>query len=257
MLELSLTEQEWREIGQKAIEHFLNDWVVPLAKKRQEAGELGVLLRIHAAQIIFFPDERPIQLRVNEEVKAQAQAVYKPGIEKQVGEPVFEHELERLEAVQLTGEDDPDCGHVTLLLFNNVWHLYFDFRRNQSLARKQIKAAQEFFYLAEFAFERKLWRAFVDVLFSAAELAAKAELLLMPDPGIRKSKKHQYLQAQYNRFARQRDVETSHLKAFNQLAQLRPSARYPKDDFFLSEEKAHDLLINVKGMIEATISKSE
>lgn len=88
----------------------------------------------------------------------------KPGIEKDYGDIVYANELEGLDELMLTEEDDPDCGHVTILKFNGKWLMAFDFIYNKALAKKTIKTAAQFIEAAEFSFSRQNWSAFVDNL---------------------------------------------------------------------------------------------
>lgn len=247
-----MDEVNWEQFGQKAIENLLAQWINPEVERRFREGEIETFLVLHAAQIVFHPDDKPVEIRINEEVRAQAVARYKPGIEKSEGELVFEHELEELTELELTDKDDPNCAHATLMFFDNLWHLYFDFRYNKPLAKKHVDVAHEFFAAAEFAFSQGLWRPFIDNLFSAVELAAKAQLLLMPDPRIPKAKTHGFLQGQFNRYANQGNIEPSQKDAFNVLSRSRPKARYVSEDFSMTAEGAQDLLDQIRQFLAET-----
>jgi uncharacterized protein (UPF0332 family) len=239
------------EFGRKVFEQFMDLFVTPEVKRRQETGELGKPLDLRAAQIIFFSDGRKPQVRINSEVKAIGKKMkLKPGIFKKAGDPIFEHELEGLKEINLTEEDDPDCGHATLLRIGGRWIIAFDFRYNKSLSKRHIKTAEQFYEATEFSLNQRNWSAFIDNLFSAAELLAKSILLSMPNPKFRKKATHKAIQARYNRFADLGNVEAVYRETFNKLSGLRDRARYLKGDISISEEGARRLLVIIKNMME-------
>lgn len=247
-------EYNWNEIAQNASKHFMDIFITPEVVRRQEAGELPRPLDLRAAQIIFYPDRKKPTVRINSEVKVLAKMKLKQGIEKDYGDAVYANELEGLEELMLTNEDDPDSGHVTMLKFNGSWIMAFDFIYNKALAKKTIETAKEFFEAAEFSLSRKNWSAFADNLFSAAELLAKATLLAAwSDPEFREKTNHPAIQSRYNRFASLGNVNPEHVLAFNKLSKLRYPARYAKGDFFLSESEGQSFLDSIKSMLQETI----
>jgi HEPN domain-containing protein len=157
--------------------------------------------------------------------------------------------VEGLDKIRLTDEEDPDCGHATLIGIGNTWVIAFDFRYNKGLAQKHIEAAKQFYESAEFAFKRGYRSSCLDNLFSTAELAAKAVLLLIPDPKFRKKTTHGGIQLRYNRLADLGNVERKHREALNKLTGLRARARYLQGNVPISDEEIHALLENVKKMI--------
>jgi uncharacterized protein (UPF0332 family) len=225
-------------------------FVTPELQRRQNAGELPKPLDLRVAQIIFYPDGRKPQVRINCEVKAIGKVKLKSGISKKVGEPIYEHEVEGLEKINLSEGDDPDCGHATLVRVENRWIIAFDFRYNKALSKKHIETAQQFFESAEFSFKQKNWSPFIDNLFSAAELSVKAILLSMSDPKFRKKATHNAIQTRYNRFADLGNVEAVYKNTFNKLSSLRVRARYLKENFSISEEEARTFLNTIRNMIE-------
>jgi uncharacterized protein (UPF0332 family) len=234
----------------KAFQQLMDIFITPEVKRRQDAGELPKPLNLIAAQIMFYPDGRKSKVRINSEVRALGKVKLKPEISKKVGEPIYEHEIEGLGAINLPEEDDPDCGHATLLRIGNSWTMAFDFRYNKALSKKHIEAAQQFYDSAQFSFEQKNWSPFIDNLFSASELLAKAILLSIPDPKFRKKATHQAIQLRYNRFADLGNVKVEYKKTLNKLSGLRDKARYLKEDFSITEEQAKTYLDTIRNMIE-------
>jgi len=239
-----------KESNQRIFEQFMDLFVTPEVRRRQEIDELARPLDLRAAQIIFFPDGKEPQVRINSEVRAIGKAKLKPGISKKAGEPIFEHEVEGLEEINLTEGDDPNCGHATLIRIADRWIITFDFRYNKALSRKHIETAKEFHESAEFSFNQKNWVSFIDNLFSAAELTAKSILLSMPDRKFSQKARHRDIQTKYNRFADLGNVTPVYRETLNKLYGLRDRARYLKGDVTISEVEARNLLDIVEKMIE-------
>lgn len=214
---------------------ILNLYILPEIKIRQENGELSIPFRIDAAQIVFFPDNRKRIIRLNQEVKAVAEVVYKNGINKKKGEPVSKNELADIKRITLTNEDDPDCAHVFLMNIGEKWIIYFDFRYNKNLASNHIKRASEFIESAEFNFQNKHMGPFIDNLFSASELLAKSILLLAPDPKFRKKSSHYIIKDKFNRFVNLGNLELEYANILNKLVNLRPKGRYLQGTIEISD----------------------
>lgn len=232
-------------------------YVAPEIRRRQEAGELDKSFSLRAVQIIFFPDGRTPQVRINSEVRAIGKVKLKPRISKEAGEDIFEHEVEGLKVINLTEEDDPDCGHATLVRIGDSWVIAFDFRYNKALSAKHINAAKHFWESAEFSFKQRNWAPFFDNLFSASELLATSVLLSMPDPKFRKKTTHKSIQMKYNRFADLGNVQSVYRETFNKLSGLRDCTRYLKREAKISVKEAHNLLNTIKKMIEDSSHRIE
>jgi integrase len=64
------------------------------------------------------------------------------------GEIVNLRDLGDIKGMRLTA-DDPNAGHLTVLLHKDVWYLFFDFRYNAARIAEHIGLAREFIELAE------------------------------------------------------------------------------------------------------------
>ena len=173
------------EFYKRVFQQFMDLFVTPAIAERQAKGELPKPLHLSAAQIIFSPDGRKPLVRINKEIRAISDVRLKEGIGKKAGEPVYDNEIEGLAGIKLTDQDD-DCAHATLIRLNDTWTIAFDFTYNRALAKKHIEKAGQFCEVAEAALEKRLLSPFVDNLFSAAELAARAILLAIPDEQFRR-----------------------------------------------------------------------
>src|SRR5258708_31397857 len=121
-------------------------------------------------------DGRDIEVRMKSEVKGGLRDKEKQGVDKKPGDDVFADEIGSVDAIELSDRDDPDCGHATILRLPDQWILGFDLVYSKGSARKYLQTAQEFFSAAETAWERHHRSAFIDTLYSAAELSVRALL---------------------------------------------------------------------------------
>lgn len=230
-------------------EQLMGIYVRPAVARRQAAGELPTPLALRAAQVICFADGRPNLVRVNDEVQAVAKVKLRAGVQKEKGATVFQDEIEGYETIVLPETEDPDCGHATMLQLGGRWFVVFDFRYNRGKSEVYLNRAREFFLLAENARSREAWASMVYVLFSAAELAARAELLLVPDPAFERAKSHKATTSKFNRWAHLGNVATDHKDALNRLATLRPDAGYAARPFKIDAAEADTLVNAVRELI--------
>lgn len=239
-------------MGEAILQQFMDLFFIPEFNRRKEAGQLPAGATLSAAQVIFHLDGRPPDIRLNDEIRAIAdiRLSLPKGAVKQPGESILASEVGEVTRIRLTPDDDPDAGHATFVLIGDAWHIGFDFRYNKSIARRHLDVARQFLGCADFARSRRHWVPFVDNLYSAAELIAKATLLFIPDPMLRKSRKHQAIHSRYNRFASLGNVRAADRKTFNQLYTLRPGVRYLTQEVVLTPKDATKLLATVTKMLE-------
>jgi hypothetical protein len=154
---------------------------MPEIEHRKKILKLSKDFVLERAQIIFFPDDHNPIILLNEELKGiEAKIKLKNGIKKSQGDQIYENEIEGIQNITLDKKLYPNCAHVTFIKINNLWNIVFNFTYNRELAQKHIDIAQQFWSLAKVAYKHELWNAFVDNLFSAAELSVKAFFLLFP-----------------------------------------------------------------------------
>jgi hypothetical protein len=239
------------EMGQKIYQQCMDIFIVPEINERRKSGKIGKSFDLSAAQIIFFPDGKKPEVKLNNEIRAIGDVKLK--VSKKKGDLIYEHDIDGIQKIRLPENEYPDCGHATFLLMNNVWNIFFDFRYNKSLSKRHQDAALEFIEAARNAKTNKQYHAFVDNLFSACELIARASLLFMPDPKFRRKGTHRDIQIRYNRFASLGNVNPEHVKALNKLSGLRDRARYLRDPIKISEQSADELFSVVENMIQQCI----
>jgi uncharacterized protein (UPF0332 family) len=232
----------------RTFDHAMEIWFEPEIRRRQEQGSAPKPFPLWAAQVIIYADSRPQEIRLNEEVQAGGRMKLKDGITKSEGEPIYLHELE-IPSIHLPDTADPNCGHFTLVVIGDRWYGSFDFRYNKGKASELLSAAEEFFATASTALAAGRLRAAIDNLFSAAELAAKAYVILTPLPGGSDTKGHGSVHSRFNMFSRHGNIESDHRKAFNALASARANARYLNGTLRETPEQIAKWQADVGGLI--------
>ena len=240
------------KIGEKLYEQFMNLFFEPEIKKRQDAGILPVPAKISRMQVIFFPTKRPPLVQLNNEVVSSARVKLKSGVQIIPGKTINQSEIQSIEKIELTEKEYGDCGHITFLFCENKWNIFFDFRRNKEYAKRHLSSAKEFFETAEFSLVKNYKAPFVDTLFSSAELLAKCELLLLPDPKFREKASHTVIKSKFNRWTNLGNVDIKFKNALNELTNLRINIRYLKKDITITDKECNDLINTVKEWIEYT-----
>ncbi|MBK6685956.1 MAG: HEPN domain-containing protein [Deltaproteobacteria bacterium] len=241
MSEESPAEADSRSLT--TIQDFFRLYIEPEVIRREALGLLVQPYRLHAAQVIWFAEDRAPQIRLNQEVRAMARA--KIGRSLSPGDPIYPSDLEELEEVRLAEDDDPNAAHATLILIKGHWALWFDCTYNKARAANAMTKAQEFLSAAATALAKSHLAAFFDNLFSAAELAARAELLLTPDPGFISKTNHKAIHSRINKQSCLGNVSDQFVRAFNRLSELRSPARYSHESIQFDEAQCAELLQTV------------
>jgi HEPN domain-containing protein len=233
---------------QKMFDHMMELWIKPEIEKRQNENLISKPFKLNAAQVIFFPDGRKPQILLNREIKAIANVKLRKGVKKEKGDLIYENEIEGIHSIRIPEDVDPDSGHITVIKLMDNWILSFDFIYNKEFSKKHIENGNQFLDLAKIALSKKYWGAFIDNLFSAAELFVKALLLFHPDPRLRTKDTHKLIHSRYNRFANLGNVPVEQKNVFNKLTSARRDARYLKSELQISENEAEYYLNIVNEM---------
>jgi hypothetical protein len=245
-----------QNVMQRAFKEFWRLYVAPEIERRRAArGSDGRAVGPVAAQIIFYPDGRPPVVRLDGEVAAEFVVTVRNPRPRAVGDALSMDEIDSIDDIRLSDTEDPDCAHVTMLRRGVTWYMRFNFHYNRGLARKHLTIAREFLACAAGARRRKHWAAYLDNLFSAAELSARAELLHAPDPAFRAKATHKGIQARYCGWARLGNTAPEYATALNRLASLRERYRYLRETNALAAADARTLSRTVKQMVEGSESR--
>ena len=236
------------QVEQQAFQQFLQILVLPEIERRQAAGRLPKPVELTKFQIIWFPDQRNTQIRINDEVKARLKTHLRDGVVKKPGEQIRVADIGAIEDIDLTDSDDRDCGHATFVQLGNRWYGSFSAIYNKDMAAKYCRRGEEFLAAAKIILASNLMNAFLDTLFSAVELFAKAKLLLMNEFQMREKSSHKNLHAKFNLHAHGENVSGEQRKAFNMLAHARGPARY------MAPGDATAYPVQAKGLVTAVES---
>jgi hypothetical protein len=229
---------------QRAFNQFMEIYVLPEIARRKEKGTLPKDFILKAAQVIF----PKCVVRLNEETKLIGKAKLKDNIGVAVGEKIFSSMVERIENIGLDDEEEPKYAHISVVRIDGSWVFLWDARYNKESARKHLETAKQFYEAAKYSYQNKLWSPFVDNLFSATELLATGELLLLPDEKFVKKHKHKTIKSKYNKWVNIGNAKPDFKTALNKLSGLRDSFRYLKYESKLSESEAQKYLDTVKEM---------
>ena len=227
-------------MAQNLLSQALELWITPEIEKRQKDGTLENDFVLSGAQVLFNLKSGKPQVRLNEEIKADLIGTAKREIQPGESAPI-ESMLQDIHNLRLTEHDDPDVGHLTLFLFQDKWHIFFDFRYNKSKIKKIFDAGKEFFGVAKLTLEKSMYRAFVDNLYSAVELFATCQIYNMAGDAFQRKRRHRTIHRKYNEIVNIGNFKTQYKTTLNKLAELRLSARYLKEDFSIDDVDVTEL----------------
>jgi len=246
-----MQEDPPEDMGAALMQQALDFWINPEIERRQAEGALPKPIELVAAQIVF-RSHGLIEIRLNNEVRAEAQMILNRSIEK--GEGIRIGDITEIRSVELL-EEDLDSAHITLIRTGpETWTVSFNAQYNRQKARVLVSAAEQYLQMAQLALKSGFDRVFVDNLHSAAELAAKAQLILNPNPQMLTSKRHEYVVTHFNIFGgKLRNAPESHVKLLNRLNAMRGPAKYSFEPFALERNSAENMLRECQEMVaEAT-----
>jgi uncharacterized protein (UPF0332 family) len=235
---------------ENTLNHAMSLWFTPEIERRQAAGLIPKPFPFMAAQVIFHPGGTRPEIRLNEEVKAVIDVKYKDGVAINKGDAVLAEHVERFNSMVLPETEDPDCGHFTTIQLRGVWYLCFDFVYNKGRARALLSIGREFLSAASGALNRGHMHAFIDTLFSAAEIAANVLLFVVSPEKNTPYPSHGAIHSHLNRYAKLGNIDQNRRDSFNKLANLRSKARYGKIKVHLPNSEANKLLRDTEDLID-------
>lgn len=215
--------------------NMMNLFFNPEITKRKAENSIDDSFELLAAQAIIFPDGRQTIINLNNEVSATV----KLKKEADKGIEGFMASTEQIEYVKLRDEEFLNCGHVTIILFNDGYHISFDFQYNKQISSEHLEVAQQFIETSKFALDNKYITSFIDNSYSAIELLAKTNLLLEANPKVAGKTIHTTIHSTFNlRFKNSHtNFEIERRKTLNDLSSARTKARYLEGKIYFDEEK--------------------
>jgi len=234
------------EIGQKVFQQTMDIWVTPEIERRKSSKNIGDNFLLSKAQIIFslYGGNK---VRLNDEV--QAIITCKINKSKNKGEEVYDNDIDDIQKIELT-DKDPNCAHITLLLFKNKWIIFFDSRYNKEIIQEHIKASKEFFESAKDNLTKNRLRPFFENAFASAELSAKSILLMLPNKKILEGRNHKNRLSEFDNWANLGNVKINFSTTLSKLDSLRDSARYLHSENF-KKENPNEIIENLSEMIKS------
>lgn len=239
-----------KEEKKHPFDQYMELWFIPEIKKRQAAGTAESPFKFSAGQVIFRVGKDPI-VRLNNEVRLIGGGVkYKDGIEKKKGDPIYAHEVEEIGYMTLPDDEDPNCGHATLMSIMGTWTLSFNFIYNRGYSRSLLEKANQFLNVAKDAQSKGHFAPFIDNLFSASELAARAFILGEGNAQYTVKGSHQSTHRRFNLLGHIGMVDMKYTETFNKLFKLREPARYRPEEVKLEVMEQEIMIEHVKDLIE-------
>ena len=247
-----LTQEDLSQMGDRLLRQALDLWVTPEIERRRTEGLIQGDVPVNAFQVIM-PSPREAEqrqdVRINEEVGIVLQVKALEDVEK--GQLVTLGEVEPTGGMRLAEDEDPNAGHFTALNLGGQWQMGFDFRRDKAYVQNLLKLAREFYASAKLCIEQNLVGPAVDDLHAAAELAAKAELLLFGSFAYEKPKDHGVLNSRYAKWAKSGNAPAAGNSALSVLNRQRAAARYAEGRIRIKDLRA------VERNVESMIAHSE
>lgn len=209
----------------------LKVYIEPEVDARIRAGLAAAPIELPKFQVISFLDDRPTEIRLNDDAKIEALI--------ELTDPTLYDRLERgneylagelpgrLDRLQLGPGEDPDAAHISAASWSDGWHIAIDTRYNRGKAAPLVATARQFIETARHAREHGRWAPFVDNMHSAIELAVKATLWTGPfGRDFQSRMPHGDIDASFYRYARAGNVTPAQRKVFEELRKTRNPARY-------------------------------
>jgi uncharacterized protein (UPF0332 family) len=219
-------------------------YITPEIERRRARREVGEEIVLWAAQIILNVDAPPV-VRINSEIRGVFTGEQlAQGASLGVGDTPTLGELGSIKSVELEPED-ANAGHFTVIIVNGRLFLQFDLRYNAKRIAESISLAREYLQTARAAMQAEHLRPAVANLFAASELVAKCLLFERTDARILKSRSHDFIRVELNRYSTFGEIDPKFVALHNQLFSLRNDARYSTRDIAVRPA-------DVQGWLEVT-----
>jgi HEPN domain-containing protein len=220
-LQRSPADQFDNEAASNTFNQMFELFFGPEIERRKQAGALPNDFFLYMAQVLF-PTEGVSTIHLNDEVKGVGSMRANRPV--QAGDPISVEDLGRIEKFDLP-DDLLDSGHFTIIRSSDRWLMFFNFLSGRKKARDRLRLASEFVDAARESARKGHAGPSIDTLFSAAELAAKAELILHRSEAS-KAKTHGPVASAINKWSQLGNIDRAFVELFNRLAEQRPNARY-------------------------------
>ncbi|GES43143.1 hypothetical protein RsS62_23950 [Rhizobium dioscoreae] len=210
------------DFGNACLTNMLDLFITPEVMRRQEAGLLPVPLYLEKGQVIFRTDGSAPVVRINNEARVVMNVRVNPSVRNMtVGEEISLDDIDEFHSISLP-EDEEDFGHFTFVNFGARAFVSFDFHYNRSTSRSLVSLANDYADAAELCLKNNLYKPYIDGIFNACELAARARLVTEGHEG----KGHGATHSRVNLHGKLGNINSAFVDLFNKAGQARSSARY-------------------------------
>jgi hypothetical protein len=242
----SAQETGWGEVGQSLFDDMLARFILPEHQRRVAESAWPEGEPIVRFQVIF-PEDRPPETRLNDEVHGMVRAIAARDIE--AGQDVMIDDLAGLVGYEPLPEE-ADISHVTAFMHRDGWGVTFSFAQGHPSRHGWLKLGREFVATSQNALAGGQLGPFFENAFAASETLAKAELL-SSRPTVElvlNSKRHAAVSTNYHLWARLGNTEARFAKLLSRLSDLRGSARYLDGRNLLTQAEAKEGLETLEAM---------
>jgi hypothetical protein len=236
------------EFSQNLFNNINTIYLQPEIERRIQKGIIKAGFKFQVALIILSIDKETI-IQFDNEVEATCQIKVKDGIGKNIGEPIYNNEIESISSVNLPSQYI-NSAYIFLYGINGGYSILFDFRYNKGIRKKQLKIALDFLITAESAFSENKDAVFIDTLFSSVEILIKIFLIRHPDKEIINKSSHKGIKVRINSFSVLNEFIKPITSLYNKLHILRSDARYGCEIFEIEKKTGLDMLKTVKDFKE-------
>ena len=119
------TPPTFSEDGQRRfLQQAFSLWILPEIQRRTDEGALPPNFQLLAAQIVFWPDGRPLEVRFNTEVRCTFVVEPTADLIAEVDKLIGLDEINRIVEIHPPVEE-ADAGHVTILRLRELMELHF------------------------------------------------------------------------------------------------------------------------------------
>ena len=228
----------------------------PEIRRRQAIGTLARPFPLWGAQIIMEPDKSPI-VNFNQQIVGilQARAGAETPVPIERGQEIALGDLGDIVGMQLPVEF-ANAGHLTAIVKGDTWYLMFDFRYNAQRITQGVQIARQFLQAARQAAEAGNTNAAAENLFATVEIAAKGYLMIHPYERLLKKHGHGFIASEFNRYGGKfGNVQREYVELFNELTNLRQSARYGTAPLPVPPERVEQWMQTAEAMLDDVLSR--
>lgn len=230
------------EAANNVVQQLLQSIVVPELECRIDAGLLPKPYpwsSLRAFQILFSVSQPLTTVRINDEIVANVEVATVEGhVLRMDAKTVLTTDVVQVRYVSLL-DQDANKGHATFFRVGLSWEGYFSFVYNQGVARRYLRVGRQFLDAAKQAAANQLWPPFLESLFAAHELAAKAYVLCYGKHHYDGAVKHTTIKQDLNWQRKVGNVEPEHAELYNQLYTQRGPARYAEQEIAMTSDEAN------------------